>query len=90
MWSSLRIFQRDKAERLRSITANRRDIVQINRLDIKDDRQLGRRGNGGEANLILSDHELEREVGEWSGRSGNVRRVLRYKTPKMQIIKIIL
>lgn len=63
--------------------------MQINRLDIKDDRQLRRGGNGEKVNLILSDRELEREVGEWEwrGRGGNVWRVLRYKTPNMQIIK---
>lgn len=66
--------------------------MQINRLDIKDDRQPRRGENSEEVNLILSDRELEREVEEWEwrGRGGNVRRVLRYKTPKMQIIKIIL
>lgn len=41
--------------------------MHINRLDIKDDRQLRRRGNGEEVNLILSDRELEREVGSGSG-----------------------
>lgn len=66
--TSLRIFHGDKAEKLRSIIASRRDTMQISMLDIKDERKLGRSGNREEVNLILSYHELEREVGEWEWR----------------------